>query len=210
MTQESQARHRSFDFAGRLRGKDVGSSGSSFTQGLGYDAFNNLIGRITQSYGLGQVSFTASYTNNRNSSDRYDSAGNFVCRATSGQSLTGGGGSSGGGWFTDNKAWYFDASGRTARWEEDGPWGANEKRGGEVIYDGDGRAAKRSDMKRIRIQGVWYDWGSFNWYHIYSSVTGQNSSRGQACKIAVAARPENSSRGQACHTDYCYQEQLVY
>lgn len=69
--------------------------------------------------------------------------------------------------------WNFDAAGRTARWEERVSYGDNTWKAGETKYDGDGRASVVTDLTRIRIQGVWYDWDAQNSYNIYSSVTGQ-------------------------------------
>ncbi|CAN5407752.1 hypothetical protein BH10ACI3_BH10ACI3_12080 [soil metagenome] len=129
-----------------------------------YDAFNNLTSRSTQTYSLPAVSFPAS----GDSVDR-DAAGNVVASSSTGASLLVGGSA----WQTDTKLWNYDAAGRMQRWEEDGPWGAYEKRGGETAYDGDGRAVKRVDLQKRLISSAWQDSDPFNWYYLYSSVTGQ-------------------------------------
>ena len=96
------------------------------------DAPNNLTDRNTRTWSLDQIGFTKSYTNNRNSDDTYDEAGNVIASSTSG-----GGESLGGGWYNDNKGWDYDASGRMAKWLESGPWGTETIRGGQSTFDGD-------------------------------------------------------------------------
>jgi YD repeat-containing protein len=158
-----------YDFAGRLKKNDVGSSGGTFTQTLGYDAFSNLTDRTSQTYSLSQIGFSATYSNNRKSGDGYDKAGNVISVTTSGQEAP-----SGGAWHADVKNWYYDAAGRQSRWEEFGPWGTSTKKGVQTTYDGDGHPAKRTDLNQSYIGYVWGEWGAYNnWYYIYSSVTGQ-------------------------------------
>jgi YD repeat-containing protein len=153
-----------YDFAGRLRRNDTGTGvvGNPFLQKMKYDAFNNLTYRETNTYQFPERSFEATYANNRKtlggSSDTYDASGNVVQAYTPGLDLT---------------LWKFDASGRTWRWEEDGAWGDFTMKGGETVFDGDGRAAKQIALTRSLSGGTWEEWNPTPSYYIYSSVTGQ-------------------------------------
>ncbi len=145
-----------YDFAGRLKKNNVGASGSTFNQKMGYDAFNNLTSRENLTYQTYPSEFSATYTNNRKSSggstDTYDTAGNVVYSTSPAVQ--------GGQPYTDIKNWNFDAAGRLAHWDENGPWGANTKHE-DLTYDGDGRAVKKIDSQNVP------------WHYIFSTVTGQ-------------------------------------
>lgn len=69
--------------------------------------------------------------------------------------------------------WKLDAAGRQKRWEEFGPYGANTYKGEQLYYDADGRDAKRGDLTKTRIGGVWGSWNEVPSYKLYSSVTGK-------------------------------------
>ncbi len=145
-----------YDFAGRLKKNNVGLSGSTFNQKMGYDAFNNLTSRENLTYQTYPSEFFVAYSNNRKTSggstDTYDTAGNVVHSTSPAVQ--------GGQPYFDIKNWNFDASGRLAHWDQNGPWGPNTKHE-DLTYDGDGRAAKKVDSQNVP------------WYYIFSTVTGQ-------------------------------------
>jgi hypothetical protein len=91
------------------------------------------------------------------SSDSFDKAGNV----TQSTSWTNG--------VSDNKTWEFDAAGHSSRWTEAGPWGTANQEGGEIVFDGDGRPAKESDLSYTLGTG----WTATPKYNLYSSVTGE-------------------------------------
>ena len=130
-----------------------------------YNAFNNLTERWAQTYEITPApDFEATYENNREltstgTSDTYDLAGNVTVSTNSG---------------VDVKNWQFDAAGRSVHWDEFGPWGSFQKKGGETEYDGDGRPVKRVELTDTYTNPEgWSGWSALNWYYIYSSVTGQ-------------------------------------
>jgi hypothetical protein len=149
-----------YDFAGRLKGNDVGTP---YRQLMSYDAFNNLTHRQTWTYSLDPVSFNATYSKNRKTTggatNIYDVAGNVTSSVQSSP--------------VDNFHWNFDVAGRQTRWQEFGPYGANQFRGERLTFDGDNRPSKRSGLTMTRIGGVWGDWVETNSYALYSSVTGK-------------------------------------
>jgi hypothetical protein len=151
-----------FDFAGRVKINNVGTQypgpGYAFQQSMAYDGLNNLTTRTTQLWGLGENTFTAWYTNNRKTaggtSDTYDLAGSVIASSRSG----------------DAKTFYIDASGKTVRWEEIGPWGNNVTRAEDNAHDADGRMVKRYELERVGTG----NWVTLNkWHYLYSTVTGQ-------------------------------------
>ncbi|MFN0277496.1 MAG: hypothetical protein ACKVRN_02725 [Pyrinomonadaceae bacterium] len=162
LDQQFDQRNR-YDFAGRLKKNDVGpinalGNGTSFSQTMTYDAFNNLTSRsnVTQGY---PDDFSTTYTNNRKNSvpsSRYDAVGNEVTvvspMSTSQYGVP----------YTSVMNWNFDAAGRLAHWDEDGPWANTHT--ADISFDGDGRAVKKRSIDNE---------GLINWYYIYSSVTGQ-------------------------------------
>lgn len=158
-----------YDFAGRLKRNEFGGSGSSqpYKQTLVYDAFNQITGRSTWTWGT-ERSFTASYTNNRPSAggyqsggNTYDTAGNIIQNVINSR---------------DSRSWKFDAAGRMVDWEEILPYVPYTvsaiDQGAEVTYDGDGRAVKQLKRHRERINGT-VSWNYETDYQIYSSVLGQ-------------------------------------
>lgn len=151
----------SYDFAGRL----VSNEGEAYTQHISYDAFNNMTSRETQTYSLDPVDSFSTYSNNRKvsgtGSNGYDAAGRVT-------------GTYGPGPDVSTLTWKFDAAGRKTRWEEYGPYNSFTMKGGETVFDGDGRAAKSSDITRYKTSGVWGSWFTDTFrYQLYSSVTGQ-------------------------------------
>ncbi|MBK8464969.1 MAG: hypothetical protein IPL32_03990 [Chloracidobacterium sp.] len=145
-----------YDFAGRLKKNNVGASGDTFNQAMSYDTFSNLTSRTNYAYSSFLDSFSATFENNRQTSgqstDTYDAAGNVV---RSYQPAV-----SGGRPYLDTKNWNFDAAGRLAYWDQNGPW-ENDTHYEYHTYDGDGRAVKKVESENVP------------WYYIHSSVTGQ-------------------------------------
>jgi hypothetical protein len=154
-----------FDFVGRLKYNNVANPGVSnpYSTTVGYDAFGNITSRTNNLYAFNPVSFNASYTNNRKTpggsgaSNTFDKAGNVTQAYLS----------------SDIKNWDFDAAGRSVRWTEAGPWGPTQQKGGEAVFDGDGRSVKESDVTNTLQGGVWSGWDAIPKYNIFSSVTGE-------------------------------------
>ena len=126
-----------FDFVGRLKYNNVAHVGytNPYSQTLDYDGYGNLTGRTNTLYSFDPVLFTATYTNNRKSAgtgsaDSFDNAGNITWSDAA----------------SDDKYWYFDAAGHSWKWTETGPWGTTQQKGEEIVFDGDGRAAKQSEL----------------------------------------------------------------
>ncbi len=167
------SQYNDYDFAGRIKKNDFGTTqtGQPYKQTLGYDAFNNLTSRNTKAWNFDERNYTASFTNNRKSSggyqssvDSFDVAGNI----TQNQIFS--------GTSTDIRKWKFDAAGRMMDWEETLPEAGVYLRdtGAELVYDGDGRTAKR--INRVRVRGGNIPNPDFviePEYTLFSSVTGQ-------------------------------------
>lgn len=149
-----------YDFAGRLKKNLVGTSGSRFSQTMGYDAFNNLTTRTNSIYGTYGDSFSTSYWNNRPNDigSMLDNLGNVVQSISNAPGIV----PPGGGYsYTDTKKWSYDSAGQVVHWSEHGPWGGSITRHEYYTNDGDGRAA------------IWLDRYGISWRRLFSSVTGQ-------------------------------------
>ncbi len=161
-----------YDFAGRLKRNYVGTSGTSypFRQTIGYDAFTNMTGRSTYVH-FDEVAFTAGYTNNRKTSggstDSFDNAGNTTVSLGS-----------------DNTTyWYFDAAGRTARWEEQKAYGNSQMKGEETTFDGDGRPVKVDSLVNDKIGGTWTGWNAI------TTTTSTRQSQGKRSPTSPTTAP---------------------